>query len=132
EEPGRDDFHHRPWQGLVQGRATPKGPNSELIMRAADSAGGIWRSSNNLDDWIRLPRGCTSRAHPRAPSGGDAMVALASVVRQLNREFDHDRIDAFAQNAGAFAPGQPLDVHVLSGVSPTLCRAFQGYLDSLP
>ena len=60
------------------------------------------------------------------------MVALVSVVRQLNREFDHDRIDAFAKNAGAFAPGQSLDVRALSGVSRTLGKAFQGYLDGLP
>jgi hypothetical protein len=55
-----------------------------------------------------------------------------SVVRQLNREFDPDRIDAFAKNAGAFAPGQPLDVRALSGVPRSLGRTFQGYLDGLP
>jgi len=60
------------------------------------------------------------------------MVALVSVIRQLNREFDHDRIEAFAEKAATFAPGRPLNVSVLSDISPALARAFQGYLDSLP
>jgi len=60
------------------------------------------------------------------------MVALVSVIRRLNREFDHDRIDEFAENAEAFAPDRPLDVRVLSGVARNVGDAFQYYLDSLP
>lgn len=50
----------------------------------------------------------------------------------LNREFDEDGIVGFAANAGAFAPGQPLNVRVLSGFPDLLATAFQAYLDSLP
>ena len=60
------------------------------------------------------------------------MVALVSIIRRLNREFDHDRIEGFAENADAFAPGQSLDVGALGDNLGYVGTAFQGYLDSLP
>ena len=60
------------------------------------------------------------------------MVMFAALIRHINRQFDDDRIEAFARNAAQFAPGRHLNVDVLQFPDAALARHFQTYLNNLP
>lgn len=60
------------------------------------------------------------------------MPMFQALVRHLNRQFDEDRIKAFATNADQFAPGRGLNVEVLQFPNVALARLFQTYLNNLP
>jgi hypothetical protein len=60
------------------------------------------------------------------------MPMFFEMLRKLNREFDEDRIEAFAQRRAAFAPGARLDAGLLDEPHSARRAAFQAYLDKLP
>lgn len=60
------------------------------------------------------------------------MPMFHAIIRHLNRLFDDDKIDEFAQNADQFLPGLRLSVDVLQFPDAALARLFQAYVDGLP
>jgi hypothetical protein len=60
------------------------------------------------------------------------MPALQTAITNLNVEFSPDRIDKFAANAKAFAPGQPLNADLLAKPGSILHQALDEYLRTLP